>query len=139
MKKTVRPLLWPTVIFGLAAVLCLIMSVADFIKYGDFSIMSIILNLLIIGAFVCFLFKCLSQEKIFYDDNSFTVGEKNYRYEEINNVTVKSEQIIRSASTLRVNIFICEEKICSFTKDDKGGKDFIAELKNHGVSVTIDI
>lgn len=139
MKKTVKPLLWPTVFFGVAAGLCLIISVIDFIKYPDFSIMNVLLNLLVIGAFVCFLFKYLSQEKILYDENTFTVGEKTYNYVDITNVTVSSEQIIRNVSTLRINIYIGEEEICSFTKDDKGGKDFIAVLKNNAVTVNIDV
>ena len=139
MKKTVKPSPFTAIFFGVAAGLCLIISVIDFIKYTDFSIMNVILNLLVIGAFVWFLLKYLSQERISYDERNFTVGTETYSYSDITNVTVDSEQIIRNVSTLRINVYIGEEEICSFTKDDKGGKDFIAVLKNNGVSVTIDV
>ncbi len=139
MKKTVKPSPFTAIFFGVAAGLCLIISVADFIKYTEFSIMSVILNLLVGGVFVYYLLKYLSQERISYDENSFTVGEKTYNYGDITNVTVDSEQLIRNISTLRIKVYIEEEEICSFTKDDKGGKDFIAVLKSNDVTVNIDV
>ncbi len=139
MKKTVKPSPFTAIFFGVAAGLCLIISVIGFIKYTDFSIMNVILNLLMGGVFVYYLLKYLSQEKILYDENSFAVGEKTYSYSDITNVTVDSEQIIRNVSTLRINVYIGEEEICSFTKDDKGGKDFIVMLKNNAVTVNIDV
>ncbi len=139
MKKTVKPSPFAAIFFGVAAGLCLIISVIDFIKYTEFSIMNVILNLIVGGVFVYYLLKYLSQEKISYDENGFTVGEETHSFSDITNVTVNSEQIIRSISTLRIKVYIEEEEICSFTKDDKGGKDFIAVLKSNDVTVNIDV
>lgn len=137
--KTVKPSPFAVIFFGVVAGLCLVISVIDFIKYTEFSIKDVILNLLVSGVFVYCLLKYLSQQKIFYDENGFAVDEKNYNYEDITAVTVDSEQIMRSISTLRIQIYIGEQEICSFTKDDKGAKDFITMLKNNNVTVNIDV
>ncbi len=137
--KTVKPSSWAVIFFGVAAGLCLIISVADFIKYTEFSIMNAILNLLVGGVFVYYLLKYFSQEKICYDENGFTVGEETHSFSDITNVTVNSEQIMRNISTLRIEVYIGENEVCSFTKDDMGGKDFIALLKKNDVTVNIDV
>ncbi len=139
MKKAVKPSPWVVILFGIMAVLCFALTISGFIT-GYTSVLSeILIDLLVAGVFIWVLLKYLSQKKIFYDENSFTVGEKTYSYEAITHVTVDAEQIIRNVSTLRINIYIGEEEICSFTKDDKGGKDFIAVLKNNDVTVNIDV
>lgn len=139
MKKTVKPILWVVILFGIMAVFCSALTVSGFIK-GDISVFpEVLIDMIVIVAFVWVLLKYLSQEKILYDENSFTVGEKTYSYSDITNVTVDSEQIIRNVSTLRINIYIGEEEICSFTKDDKGGKDFISVLKRNDVAVNIEV
>ena len=97
------------------------------------------MDLLAVGIFVYELLKYLAQEKIEFDESSFTVGEKTYGYDEITNVTVNNEQVLRSVSTLRIKLYIGEDEVASFTKDDKGGKEFIAVMKKHGVSVSIDV
>lgn len=139
MKKAVKPSPWVVILFGIMTVLCFALTISGFIT-GYTSVLSeILIDLLVAGVFIWVLLKYLSQKKIFYDENSFTVGEKTYSYEAITVVTVDAEQIIRNVSTLRINIYIGEEEICSFTKDDKGGKDFIAVLKNNAVKVNIDV
>ena len=139
MKKTVKPSPWVVILFGIMALFCLVLTFSGFITGNTTVFPEILIDLVVVGAFVWLLLKYLSQEKIFYDENSFTVGEKTYRYEDITNVTVDSEQIIRSVSTLRIKVYIGEEEICSFTKDDKNGKDFVAVLKNNDVTVNIDV
>lgn len=66
------------------------------------------------------------------------MGEKNYGFNEITNVTVSTEQVLRCSSTLRLKIYIGENEVCSFTKDDKGAKEFIDLMEKHGVSVSIN-
>ncbi|MEE1320693.1 MAG: hypothetical protein UHM85_04050 [Acutalibacteraceae bacterium] len=139
MKKTVKPSPWVVILFGIMALFCLVLTISGFITGNTTVFPEILIDLVVVGAFIWLLLKYLSQEKIFYDENSFTVGEKTYGYEDITNVIVDSEQIIRSVSTLRIKVYIGEEEICSFTKDDKGGKDFIAVLKNNDVTVNIDV
>lgn len=139
MKKTVKPSPWVVILFGIMALFCLVLTISGFITGNTTVFPEILIDLVVAGAFVWLLLKYLSQEKIVYDENSFTVGKKTYGYEDITNVTVDSEQIIRSVSTLRIKVYIGEEEICSFTKDDKNGKDFVAVLKNNDVTVNIDV
>lgn len=139
MKKTVRPMSWTVILFGIVAVLSVVASIAEFISTGSSSAAAIALDALVFIGFGIYLSRYLGQEKIEFDENSFTVGDTTYRFEDITNVTVNSEQILRSASTLRLKLYIGEEEIASLTKDDKGGKEFIAEMKKHGVSVSIDV
>ncbi len=139
MKKEVKPSPWMAVFFGVIAGFCSALTISGFIT-GDTALFpEILLDLIVIGVFVWLLLRYLSQEKIFYDETCFTVGEKTYIYEAITDVTVDAEQVIRNVPTLRIKIYIDEEEICTFTKNDKGGKDFIAVLKSNDVTVNIDV
>jgi hypothetical protein len=139
MKKTVKPSPWMSVLFGIMALFCLALTFSGFIT-GDTAVFpEILIDILVVGAFVWIFLKYLSQEKIVYDENSFTVGERTYSYEDITNVTVDAEQVIRSITSLRISVYTGEGKICTFTKNDKGGKDFIAVLKNNDVAVNIEV
>ncbi len=139
MKKTVKPSLWALIIFGTGAAICIISFIIELITQASLPVTNVILFFLMTGVFVFYLMRYLGQEKIHFDEDSFTVGEKTYGFNEITDVTVNNELVLRSVSTLRIKLYIGEEEICSFTKDDKGGKDFIAVMKKHGVSVSIDI
>lgn len=139
MKKKVKPSPLALVIIGFFAVLCIGISVAEFADTLDTSAATIALDALVIFGFGLYLYKYCSQSVIEFDESSFTVDEATYGFDEITEVTVKSEQIIRGISTLKVTLFKGEEEIASFTKDDDGGKDFIAEMKKHGVTVSIDV
>lgn len=139
MKKTVRPMSWMMILFGIVAVICVVTSFAEFISTGSSSAAAIALDALAFIGFGIYLVRYLRQGKIEFDENNFTVGETTYRYDEITRASVDNEQILRSASTLMIKLFIGEDEIARFTKDDKGGKDFIAEMKKHGVSVSIDV
>ena len=139
MKKTVNPSPWPAVFFGAVAFFCLASTIFCFVKGGTGIFHEILIDLVVVGVFVWLLLRYFSQEKILYDENSFTVGKKTYSYEDITNVTVETEKVVRSMPTLRMNVYAGDNKICTFTKDDKGGKDFIAVLKNNDVAVNIEV
>ena len=139
MKKVIKPSPVMVIIFGIVAVVCVVISVAEFADTYSTSAATICLDALAAIAFGIYLVRYCSQDKIEFDEVSFTVGEKSYGFDEITNVTVSTEQILRSSSTLRLKIYIGEDEVCSFTKDDDGGKDFIAEMKKHGVTVSIDV
>lgn len=139
MKKTVKPSMWVVIFFGAVAGICLIDFVAQLIKDGYLSFANVLLLLLIGGVFVYYLMRYLGQEKIYFDEDTFTVGGKTYGFDEITDVTVDNELVLRSVSTLRIKLYIGEEEIASFTKDDKGGKEFIAVMKKQGISVSIDV
>lgn len=139
MKKTVKPSPVTVIVCGVAAVLGVGTAIGELVSVGSSSAASMALNIILIVAFVFFFLKYKSQSKIYFDENTFTVDGHDYSFGEITDVTVDSEQILRSVSTLRIRLYIDEDEIASFTKDDKGGKDFITAMKNHGVSVSIDV
>ena len=139
MKKKVKPSPLVLIITGVFAVLCIGVSLGEFADTGTSSAATIALDALVIFGFGLYLYKYCSQSVIEFDESTFTVDEVTYGFDEITEVTVKSEQIIRGISTLKVTLFKGEEEIASFTRDDDGGKDFIAEMKKHGVSVSIDV
>ncbi len=115
MKKTVKPSLWAVIFFGAVAGICLIGFVAELIKDGYLSFANVLLLLLIGGVFVYYLMRYLGQEKIYFDEDTFNVGGKTYGFDEITDVTVDNELVLRSVSTLRIKLYIGEEEICSFT------------------------
>ena len=139
MKKTVKPSPVTVIVCGVAAVLGVGAAIGELVSTGSSSAPSIALNAIVIGAFIFFLLKFLSQSKIYFDEKAFTVDGTNYRFGEITNVTVDSEQVLRNVSTLRITLYKGEDEICSFTKNDSGGKEFIAVMKKHGITVSIDV
>lgn len=139
MKKCIRPSPWAVILFGVVTAICIIGFVIEMITEASLPITNVILFFLLTGVFVFYLLKFLSQEKIYFDESTFTVGGKTYGFDEITDVTVDNELVFRNVSTLRIKLYIGEEEICSFTKDDKGGKEFIAVMKKQGVSVSIDV
>ncbi len=138
MKKTVKPSPWVMIFFGVAAVLCVGISIADLIKNSSFLLSHAAGDFLVVAVFVYQAFKYFSQEKICYDENSFTVDGVTYSFSDITDVTVDSEQILRNVSTLRITVCIYDEEICSFAKNDKGAKEFIEVMKKHEVAISID-
>ncbi len=136
--STIKPSPLMVIIFGVLMIVCIVISIAEFADTYGSSAATICADVLVAVALVINLVKYSSQDKIEYDESSFTVADKSYSLDEITNVTVDSEQILRSWSTLRLRIYIGEDEVCSFTKDDKGAKEFIEVMKKHGVSVSID-
>lgn len=139
MKKEVKPSPLTVIIFGVAVCLCLIFTASGFFTEKSLIFPELLMDLVVAGVFVWILLKYLSQKSISYDEKCFSVDGKTYYYTDITNVTVDAEQIMRNVSTLRIKVYIDEEEICTFTKDDKGGKDFIAVLKNNDVAVNIEV
>lgn len=139
MKKTVKPAPLKVGILGAGAAILLILTIVEVFREFDSVFILGLMDLLAVGIFVYELLKYLAQEKIEFDESSFTVGEKTYGYNEITNVTVNNEQVLRSVSTLRIKLYIGEDEVASFTKDDSGGKDFIAVMKKHGITVSVDV
>lgn len=137
MKKVIKPSPVMVIIFGGIAIVCIGISIAEFIDTYSTSAATICLDALAAIAFGIYLVRYCSQVKIEFDENTFTVGEKSYGFDEISKVTVDSEQILRSWSTLRVKIYIGEDEICTFTKDDKGAKEFIDLMEKHGVKIKL--
>lgn len=138
MKKKVKPSPIVLIIIGAFAVFCIGLSIAEFAEDLSTSAATIALDTIVIFGFGYNLFRYCSQSVIEFDESSFTVDEATYSFDEITNVTVKSEQMLRGISTLRVTVFKGEEEIASFTKDDDCGEDFIAVLEKHDIRINID-
>ena len=100
MKKTVRPMSWTVILFGVVAVLCVVASIAEFISTGSSSAAAIALDALVVIGFGIYLSRYLGQEKIEFDEVSFTVGGKTYGYDEITNVTVYLHYSLFSESSI---------------------------------------
>ena len=139
MKKEVKPSPLTVIILGVAMCICVVFTVAGFFTENSLIFPELLMDLVVACGFVWLLLKYLSQKSISYDEKCFIVDGKTYYYTDITNVTVEAEQFIRNVSTLRIKVYIDKEEICSFTKDDKGGKDFIAVLKNNDVAVNIEV
>ena len=139
MKKTVRPSPVAVLFFGFFTVICTAGTVAMIIEEGSFPAEIAFPLLLLAAVFVFYLLKYLAQSKIYFDESSFSVDGEAYGFDEITDVTVDSEQVLRGMSTLRITLYKGDEEICDFTKGDSGAKEFIAVLKKHGVKVSIDI
>lgn len=139
MKKTVKPSPVAVLLFGALNVICiglLIMLLSE--EGGDLAAVAFPV-LLLVGVFVFYLFRYLGQSRIEFDESTFTVDGETYSYKEITDVTVDSEQVLRRMSTLRITLYKGEEEICDFTKNDIGAKEFIAVMKKHRVSISIDV
>lgn len=139
MKKTVKPSPVAVLLFGTLNVICiglLIMLLSE--ENGDLAAVAFPV-LLLVGVFVFYLFRYLGQSRIEFDESTFTVEGETYRYKEITDVTVDSEQVLSRMSTLRITLYKGEEEICDFTKADIGAKEFIAVMKKHRVSISIDV
>lgn len=139
MKKQVTPSPWMAIFFGAISAFCVFITFSGIISGVSALFPEVLIDLLVIGVFIWLLQKYLSQKKILFDETCFTVDGKTYSYEAITNVTADAEQVIRNIPTIRMKIYIDGEEICSFTKADKGGKDFISVLKRNDVAVNIEV
>lgn len=139
MKKTVKPSPFAVLLFGTLNVICAGLLIKLITEEGsDFGMVAFPV-LLLVGVFVFYLFRYLGQSRIEFDESTFTVDGETYSYKEITDVTVDSEQVLRRMSTLRITLYKGEEEICDFTKNDIGAKEFIAVMKKHRVSISIDV
>ena len=137
MKKVIKPSPLLVILFGIATAICLILTVIEFIKKSEFVFSELLMDLVVIGFLVYFIMKYRKQDKIHFDENTFTVGGKNYLFTDITKVTVDSERVTRSFSTLRLEVYAGENMICTFTKDDEGAKEFISLMEKHGVKIKV--
>lgn len=139
MKNTVRPSPFKAILFGAGTIICAGDMIADAVKNYSLSAGNALLTLLVAGVFVWTLVDFCSQKKIEFDESSFTVGGKTYDFSEITKVGVNSELIFRYTSTLKIELYVNEDKVCSFMKSDPGAGDFIYIVKNKAKGIDIDL
>ena len=81
-----------------------------------------------------------SAKNVFFDEDTFTVGDRTFKFTQISNVDVDSVHNVRGwASTLRFEIYVDGEYVLTFSKNEKGARDFIRMLKKHDISISVDI
>ena len=139
MKKTVKP---SPILLILSAVIMAISVVGAVISLKDsygISASDGILGILAIALTVFSVYNYITADRIDFDETSFTVDKNTYSYADITNVKVDSEMVLRNVSTLRIEVYVGDSLVCSFTKNGKGAKEFIECMKNRGVVVNIQV
>lgn len=139
MKKTVKPSPVTLIVSAIILALYLVAVVVSLRESVTISFSDGLLGFFVVFVFGYSIFRFLFADRIEFDENTFTVDESAYYYSDITDVRVNSEEVARHYSTLRINVYIGEEEVCSFTKNDKGAKEFIECLKKHGVAVSIEV
>ena len=138
MKKVIKPSPVMLIIFCIVSVICIAISIAGFIDTHTSSPEIICCDALVIGAFIFYLIKFLSREKVEFDEEEFTVDGTVYGFSNISKVYAEPTQVVRGITTLKFDVYVKKECIFSFTKNESGAKEFISLMEKHGVSVSID-
>ena len=137
MKKTVKPspiLLILSAVIMVIAIIGAVISLKD--SYG-ISASDGILGILAIALTVFSVYNYITADRIEFDENFFTVDGNTYSYADITDVKVDSEMVLRHVSTLRIDVYVGDSLVCSFTKNGRGAKEFIECMKNRGVAISI--
>ena len=137
MKKVIKPSPVMLIIFAIASVICIAISIAGFIDTHTSSPEIICCDVFIIGVFIFYLIKFLSREKVEFDDESFTVDGTAYEFSDISKVYAEPTQVVRGITTLKFDVYVQKECIFSFTKNESGAKEFIDLMEKHGVKIKV--
>ena len=137
MKKTVKPspvlLIFSAVVIAIA-VIC---SVHSLKKGYGMTGSDITLSITAVALSILSVYNFVVADRIEFDETAFTVDKNTYSYSDITDVKVESEVVLRNVSTLKIDVYVGESLVCSFTKNGKGAKEFIECMKNQGVVVNI--
>ena len=124
-------------IFCIVSVICIAISIAGFIDTHTSSPEIICCDVLVIGAFIFYLIKFLSREKVEFDEEEFTVDGTVYGFSNISKVYAEPTQVVRGITTLKFDVYVKKECIFSFTKNESGAKEFISLMEKHGVKIKV--
>ena len=139
MKKTVKPSPILLILSAVIMVISIIGAVISLKNSYGISASDGILGFLAIALTVFSVYNYITADRIEFDENFFTVDGNTYSYADISDVKVDSEMALRNVSTLRIDVYVGESLVCSFTKNGKGAKGFIECMKNQGVVVNIQV
>ena len=137
MKKAIKPSPVMLLIFCIVSVICIAISIAGFIDTHTSSPEIICCDVLVIGAFIFYLIKFLSREKVEFDEEEFTVDGTVYGFSNISKVYAEPTQVVRGITTLKFDVYVKKECIFSFTKNESGAKEFISLMEKHGVKIKV--
>ena len=137
MKKKVNPSPILLIFSAVMIVIALLFSVHSFKKGYGMTGSDITLCISAVALSVLSVYNFIMADRIEFDETTFTVDKNTYSYADITDVKVDSEIVMRHVSTLRIEVYVGDSRVCRFTKNGKGAKEFIECMKNQGVAISI--
>lgn len=137
MKKKVYPSPILLIFSAVVIVIALIFSVHSLKKGYGMTGSDITLCISAVALSVLSVYNFIMADRIEFDETTFTVDKNTYSYADITDVKVDSEIVMRHVSTLKIEVYVGDSRVCRFTKNGKGAKEFIECMKNQGVAISI--
>ncbi len=137
MKKKVNPSPILLIFSAVMIVIALLFSVHSFKKGYGMTGSDITLCISAVALSVLSVYNFIMADRIEFDETTFTVDKNTYSYADITDVKVDSEIVMRHVSTLKIEVYVGDSRVCRFTKNGKGAKEFIECMKNQGVAISI--
>lgn len=155
MKKVIKPSPINLLIFGIVAVVVAIIICIDTATGGTPADEE---YLLCVGSVICFVFflvKYILRGKVYFDDDTFTVHGKTYKFSQISDAVIRNKRTNFAINVLfsilfklrrfhhfgsytkKIEIYVKNEYVMSFTEDEPGANEFIALLKRHRKKFTV--
>ncbi len=132
MKKTIRPSV------ALVVWLALLFAVGFIGTVGDDSSVKYLLIGISVALFVVAFIRYFTGKRIDFDEESFTVDGKTYKFTEITRAEVSSVLITRNTSTLCFKIYVGEEMVAKFTKAQKNAEEFISCMNKFDIKLNVE-
>ena len=137
MKKKVNPSPILLIFSAVMIVIALLFSVHSFKKGYGMTGSDITLCISAVALSILSVYNFIMADRIEFDETTFTVDKNTYSYADITDVKVDSEIVMRHVSTLKIEVYVGDSRVCRFTKNGKGAKEFIECMKNQGVAISI--
>lgn len=147
MKKVIKPSPVELLIFGVVTAVITFIIVSDTTTGGKPEIND---YLYCAGSVICFIFfllRYIFRGRIYFDEDTFTVRGKTYRFVDITRAVLGRERsrilldIISKGwgrfSVQCITIYVKGQRVTSFTKDEPGSKEFIDLMKKHRIKFTV--
>ena len=137
MKKKVNPSPILLIFSAVMIVIALLSSVHSLKKGYGMTGSDITLIISAVALSILSVYNFIMADRIEFDETTFTVDKNTYSYADITDVKVDSEIVMRHISTLRIEVYVGDSRVCRFTKNGKGAKEFVECMKNQGVTISI--
>ena len=137
MKKKVNPSPILLIFSAVMIAIALLFSVHSFKKGYGMTGSDITLCISAVALSILSVYNFIMADRIEFDETTFTVDKNTYSYADITDVKVDSEIVMRHVSTLKIEVYVGDSRVCRFTKNGKGAKEFIECIKNQGVAISI--
>ena len=137
MKKKVNPSPILLIFSAVMIVIALLFSVHSLKKGYGMTGSDITLIISAVALSILSVYNFIMADRIEFDETTFTVDKNTYSYADITDVKVDSEIVMRHVSTLKIEVYVGDSRVCRFTKNSKGAKEFIECMKNQGIAISI--